>query len=173
MLRKTKKENTRHRPYWGFTHDCPLGLSSPCPFPQSSPVFPQKITPLGLEPRQREPKSLCCHYTTGYRTRRIVPRSWAKDNTDSGLGESAYNAATHEMFRLRSTDFFSYLFDTGTPETATFATMPEIQAFRGLRYNLARVGSLSNCIAPPYDVVDSQLQDHLYGLSRTTFCDLS
>lgn len=50
--------------------------------------------------------------------------------------------------------------------------MPEIQAFRGLRYNLAQVGELSNCIAPPYDVVDSQLQNHLYGLSPFNFLRL-
>lgn len=50
--------------------------------------------------------------------------------------------------------------------------MPKIQAFRGLRYNLAQVGSLSNCIAPPYDVVDSQLQDHLYNLSPFNFLRL-
>ncbi len=50
--------------------------------------------------------------------------------------------------------------------------MPEIQAFRGLRYNLAQVGSLSNCIAPPYDVVDRQLQDHLYNLSPFNFLRL-
>ncbi len=50
--------------------------------------------------------------------------------------------------------------------------MPEIQAFRGLRYNLAQVGSLSNCIAPPYDVVDRQLQDHLYNFRRSTFLRL-
>ncbi|XZE20619.1 DUF1015 domain-containing protein [Pirellulaceae bacterium SH449] len=50
--------------------------------------------------------------------------------------------------------------------------MPEIQAFRGLRYNLAQVGSLSNCIAPPYDVVDSALQNHLYELSPYNFLRL-
>jgi len=50
--------------------------------------------------------------------------------------------------------------------------MPEIQAFRGLRYNLAQVGSLSSCIAPPYDVVDSELQNHLYGLSPFNFLRL-
>jgi uncharacterized protein (DUF1015 family) len=50
--------------------------------------------------------------------------------------------------------------------------MPKIQAFRGLRYNLAQVGSLSNCIAPPYDVVDAQLQEHLYGLSPFNFLRL-
>ncbi len=50
--------------------------------------------------------------------------------------------------------------------------MPEIQAFRGLRYNLAQVGSLSDCIAPPYDVVDSDLQNHLYSLSPFNFLRL-
>src|SRR5687768_15078845 len=40
--------------------------------------------------------------------------------------------------------------------------MPEIQAFRGLRYDLAHVGSLSNVVAPPYDVIDAALQDRLY-----------
>ncbi len=50
--------------------------------------------------------------------------------------------------------------------------MPQIQAFRGLRYNLALVGSLTNCIAPPYDVVDSELQDYLYNLSPYNFLRL-
>ncbi len=50
--------------------------------------------------------------------------------------------------------------------------MPEIQAFRGLRYNMAQIGSLSDCIAPPYDVVDGKLQDHLYGLSPFNFLRL-
>ncbi|MFO0921082.1 MAG: DUF1015 domain-containing protein [Pirellulales bacterium] len=50
--------------------------------------------------------------------------------------------------------------------------MPEIQAFRGLRYNLAQIGSLSQCIAPPYDVVDSKLQDQLYGMSPYNFLRL-
>jgi len=50
--------------------------------------------------------------------------------------------------------------------------MPEIQAFRGLRYNLAQVGSLSTCIAPPYDVVDSELQNQLYNLSPFNFLRL-
>ncbi len=40
--------------------------------------------------------------------------------------------------------------------------MPEIQAFRGIRYDLGHVGSLSDVIAPPYDVIDEQLQDELY-----------
>ena len=40
--------------------------------------------------------------------------------------------------------------------------MPQTQAFRGLRYDLARVGSLSDVIAPPYDVLDAELLDWLY-----------
>jgi uncharacterized protein (DUF1015 family) len=40
--------------------------------------------------------------------------------------------------------------------------MPEIQAFRGLRYDLGHVGSLSDVIAPPYDVIGTELQDQLY-----------
>jgi len=50
--------------------------------------------------------------------------------------------------------------------------MPVIQAFRGLRYNLARVGSLSECIAPPYDVIDANLQDQLYNASPHNFVRL-
>jgi len=41
-------------------------------------------------------------------------------------------------------------------------TMPEIRAFRGLRYDLGHVGSLSDVIAPPYDVIGPELQDQLY-----------
>jgi uncharacterized protein (DUF1015 family) len=40
--------------------------------------------------------------------------------------------------------------------------MPTIQAFRGLRYDLGHVGSLSDVVAPPYDVIDGALQDSLY-----------
>lgn len=40
--------------------------------------------------------------------------------------------------------------------------MPSISAFRGVRYDLGHVGSLSDVIAPPYDVIDPQLQDELY-----------
>ena len=40
--------------------------------------------------------------------------------------------------------------------------MPEIHAFHGLRYDLGHVGSLSDVIAPPYDVIDPALQDELY-----------
>ena len=40
--------------------------------------------------------------------------------------------------------------------------MPDIQAFQGERYNLGHVGALSDVIAPPYDVINSELQDALY-----------
>lgn len=40
--------------------------------------------------------------------------------------------------------------------------MPHIQAFRGLRYDLGHVGSLSDVVAPPYDVIDPTLRDQLY-----------
>lgn len=40
--------------------------------------------------------------------------------------------------------------------------MPEIQAFRGIRYDLGHVGSLSDVTAPPYDVISPELQDALY-----------
>ncbi len=40
--------------------------------------------------------------------------------------------------------------------------MPEIQPFRGLRFDLKHVGSLSQVIAPPYDVIGPELQSQLY-----------
>lgn len=40
--------------------------------------------------------------------------------------------------------------------------MPEIQAFRGLRYDLGHVGSLSDVVSPPYDVIDPALLEQLY-----------
>lgn len=40
--------------------------------------------------------------------------------------------------------------------------MADIQAFRGLRYDLSKVGSLSEVVAPPYDVIDSEHQNQLY-----------
>src|SRR5947209_745376 len=40
--------------------------------------------------------------------------------------------------------------------------MADVQAFRAYRYDLARVGNLSDVIAPPYDVIDAALQDRLY-----------
>jgi uncharacterized protein (DUF1015 family) len=43
--------------------------------------------------------------------------------------------------------------------------MPEIRAFRGLRYDMAKVGALTDVVAPPYDVVGPELQQQLYDLS--------
>ena len=40
--------------------------------------------------------------------------------------------------------------------------MANIQAFSGLRYDLSKVGSLSDVIAPPYDVIGQELQAELY-----------
>jgi uncharacterized protein (DUF1015 family) len=40
--------------------------------------------------------------------------------------------------------------------------MADIRAFCGVRYNLARVGALSDVVAPPYDVIGPELQDALY-----------
>lgn len=40
--------------------------------------------------------------------------------------------------------------------------MPQIEALRGIRYDLGHVGSLSDVIAPPYDVIDKEFQDALY-----------
>lgn len=42
--------------------------------------------------------------------------------------------------------------------------MPVIQAFRGIRYDLGHVGSLSKVVAPPYDVIDAALQQRLLDL---------
>jgi uncharacterized protein (DUF1015 family) len=44
--------------------------------------------------------------------------------------------------------------------------MADIQAFRGLRYDLGKVGSLADVVAPPYDVIDSEYQDELYKLNE-------
>ena len=40
--------------------------------------------------------------------------------------------------------------------------MPHTAPLAALRYNLDHVGSLSDVIAPPYDVIDPELQDQLY-----------
>jgi uncharacterized protein (DUF1015 family) len=47
--------------------------------------------------------------------------------------------------------------------------MPEIQAFRGIRYNLGRVGSLGDVVTPPYDVIGPELQDHFYKKHPNSF----
>src|SRR6476646_3976459 len=43
--------------------------------------------------------------------------------------------------------------------------MADIRAFRGFRYDLGRAGTLSDLVAPPYDVIDSTLQQALYDKS--------
>jgi uncharacterized protein (DUF1015 family) len=43
--------------------------------------------------------------------------------------------------------------------------MADIRAFRAHRYDLGRVGALSDVIAPPYDVIDPALQQALYDRS--------
>ena len=43
--------------------------------------------------------------------------------------------------------------------------MADIRAFRAFRYDLGKVGSLSDVVAPPYDVVDPALQQQLYDRS--------
>lgn len=50
--------------------------------------------------------------------------------------------------------------------------MPTIQAFRGLRYDLGHVGSLSDVVTPPYDVIGPQLQDELYKKHPANFIRL-
>jgi uncharacterized protein (DUF1015 family) len=43
--------------------------------------------------------------------------------------------------------------------------MAEVRAFRAIRYDLGRVGALSDVIAPPYDVIGPDLQNALYDRS--------
>ncbi len=43
--------------------------------------------------------------------------------------------------------------------------MPEIRPLRGVRYDLAKVGTLGDVVAPPYDVIDAELQRRLYEAS--------
>ncbi len=43
--------------------------------------------------------------------------------------------------------------------------MPEVRPFPGVRYDVARVGALSDQVAPPYDVIDAPLQERLYQAS--------
>jgi len=50
--------------------------------------------------------------------------------------------------------------------------MPTIQAFRGLRYNLGQIGSLSDVITPPYDVISPAFQDELYKKHPANFIRL-
>ena len=43
--------------------------------------------------------------------------------------------------------------------------MPDIRPFRGIRYDIAQVGAISDVVAPPYDVIDPAVQDRLYHAS--------
>ena len=40
--------------------------------------------------------------------------------------------------------------------------MAEVQPFRGWRYDVSQVGSLSDVTAPPYDVISAEQQKGLY-----------
>jgi len=42
----------------------------------------------------------------------------------------------------------------------------EIKAFKAYRFNEAVVGDVGSCIAPPYDVIDADLQERLYKKSK-------
>jgi uncharacterized protein (DUF1015 family) len=44
--------------------------------------------------------------------------------------------------------------------------MADVQAFRGLRYDISKVGTLTSVVAPPYDVIKSELQSSLYSRSE-------
>jgi uncharacterized protein (DUF1015 family) len=43
--------------------------------------------------------------------------------------------------------------------------MADVRPFRGVRYNVAQVGNLTEVVAPPYDVIDTALQERLYQAS--------
>ncbi len=43
--------------------------------------------------------------------------------------------------------------------------MPDVRPFRGIRYDLARVGAMADVVAPPYDVIGPELQAKLYDAS--------
>lgn len=48
--------------------------------------------------------------------------------------------------------------------------MKKILSFHGMFYNQAKITSLSDVVTPPYDVIDSSLQDRLYERSPYNFC---
>ncbi len=56
------------------------------------------------------------------------------------------------FFRLRSA-FLQHM---------VAVVMPDIQAFRAIRYDLGHVGSLRDVVAPPYDVIGTEEQTRLY-----------
>src|SRR5688572_18495024 len=50
--------------------------------------------------------------------------------------------------------------------------MPTIQAFRGLRYDLGHIGSLSDVVTPPYDVISPEFKDQHYKRHPANFIRL-
>lgn len=44
--------------------------------------------------------------------------------------------------------------------------MAHIKPFKGITYNLSKIGDLKAVVAPPYDVISPTLQDYFYGLSH-------
>jgi len=49
----------------------------------------------------------------------------------------------------------------------------EIKAFKAYRFNEAVVGDVGSCIAPPYDVIDADLQDRLYKKSKYNIAQIT
>ena len=50
--------------------------------------------------------------------------------------------------------------------------MPDISPFRGVRYDLGHVGSLSDVVCPPYDVISPEFQEQLYKKHPANFVRL-
>jgi uncharacterized protein (DUF1015 family) len=50
--------------------------------------------------------------------------------------------------------------------------MPTIQPFRGLRYSLGQIGSLSDVVTPPYDVISPEFQEALFKKHPANFIRL-
>jgi uncharacterized protein (DUF1015 family) len=51
------------------------------------------------------------------------------------------------------------------PRFTRYGPMPDVRPLHGVRYDIAKVGNLSDVVAPPYDVIDPALQERLYQLS--------
>jgi len=49
----------------------------------------------------------------------------------------------------------------------------EIKPFKAYRFNEAVVGDVGRCIAPPYDVIDADLQDRLYKKSKFNIAQIT
>jgi len=49
----------------------------------------------------------------------------------------------------------------------------EIKPFKAYRFNEAVVGDVGSCIAPPYDVIDADLQDRLYKKSKFNIAQIT